>query len=112
MKDAGSHEGCIEQTQRLFQTRLFGGDINLDEQGRVRMDDWELTDEIQGYVKQHWSEVNEATLSDITDFAERTCTSSFAAFAFLLEPLVRFHSHVFLFVFLESIFFMWGMMLH
>ena len=68
MKDAGNHEGCIEQTQRLFQTRLFGGDHSLDELGRVRMDDWELQDDIQGYVKQHWSQVNEDTLGSITDF--------------------------------------------
>jgi len=68
MKEQGTHEGCIEQTERLFATRLFGGDLALDELGRVRMDDWELKDDIQAYVKSQWNQVTEATLGDITDF--------------------------------------------
>ncbi|MCZ6501126.1 MAG: trans-2-enoyl-CoA reductase family protein [Gammaproteobacteria bacterium] len=70
MKRAGTHEGCIEQTTRLFATQLFSADdLRLDEQARIRMDDLELADEVQAYVKDNWSGVNEATLSELTDFA-------------------------------------------
>src|SRR5476649_1696399 len=40
MKAEGTHEGCIEQIQRLFATQMYGGSaLNFDEAGRVRIDD-------------------------------------------------------------------------
>jgi enoyl-[acyl-carrier protein] reductase/trans-2-enoyl-CoA reductase (NAD+) len=70
MKESGVHEGCIEQTERLFRTQLFSSDdLRLDAQGRVRMDDLEMADNIQAYVKSRWSEVNNDNLEQITDFA-------------------------------------------
>ncbi len=69
MKANGTHEGCIEQVQRLFTTRLFGGDGGgVDELGRIRMDELELDDEIQAFVKSRWGEVNESNLNALTDF--------------------------------------------
>src|SRR4030095_12847820 len=51
MKADGSHEGCIEQIQRLFAERLANGaSPQLDEAGRVRLDDWEMRDRIQNAV--------------------------------------------------------------
>jgi enoyl-[acyl-carrier protein] reductase/trans-2-enoyl-CoA reductase (NAD+) len=72
MKAEGTHEGCIEQTTRLFLTRLFSGnadELELDEKGRIRLDDWELTSEVQDQVKELWSIVSEENLSEIADFA-------------------------------------------
>jgi len=70
MKDAGTHEGCIEQTTRLFDTQLYGSeDLRLDDQGRIRMDELELADDIQQFVADNWSEVSEANLDSLTDFA-------------------------------------------
>ncbi|MDG1206093.1 MAG: trans-2-enoyl-CoA reductase family protein [Pseudomonadales bacterium] len=70
MKSEGTHEGCIEQTTRLFNTRLFSGEaFDVDEEGRLRLDDWELRDEIQAFVKSQWSKVNNENLAEITDFA-------------------------------------------
>jgi enoyl-[acyl-carrier protein] reductase/trans-2-enoyl-CoA reductase (NAD+) len=72
MKSNGTHEGCIEQTTRLFLERLFTGDINdlaLDEKGRIRLDDWELTPEVQDQVKALWHTVSEENLNEISDFA-------------------------------------------
>ena len=40
MKEKGIHEGCIEQMQRLFAERLYANEIPLDENGRIRVDDW------------------------------------------------------------------------
>lgn len=69
MKAAGSHEGCIEQTTRLFDTQLFGGEgLRLDEADRIRMDELELAPEIQQYVADNWSAVSESNLDTLTDF--------------------------------------------
>ncbi|MBL4682727.1 MAG: trans-2-enoyl-CoA reductase family protein [Pseudomonadales bacterium] len=70
MKEKGNHEGCIEQTTRLFKTQLFAeGELNLDEESRIRMDDWEMLDDIQNFVKERWSSVSNENLSEISDFA-------------------------------------------
>ncbi len=70
MKADGTHEGCIEQVQRLFATRLFAKDPDgIDEVGRIRMDEFELAEATQAQVKAHWDEVTEANLDDLTDFA-------------------------------------------
>ncbi len=69
MKERGVHEGCIEQTDRLFRSQLFGkGELRLDADGRIRMDDLEMADEIQAYVKAQWSAVTNENLRQLTDF--------------------------------------------
>lgn len=68
MKELGTHEGCIEQVNRLFRTRLYGGgELQLDEAGRIRMDDWEMADEVQDYVRRHWPLVNQENLAEVAD---------------------------------------------
>lgn len=70
MKAKGTHEGCIEQTTRLFRTQLFGdGDMRLDESGRIRMDDLELDPDTQAQVKDAWPRVTTENLDTLTDFA-------------------------------------------
>ena len=69
MKQKGSHEGCVEQTTRLFQN-LFNGDaLQLDESGRLRLDYCELQDDIQAFVKANWAKVTADNLMEISDFA-------------------------------------------
>jgi enoyl-[acyl-carrier protein] reductase/trans-2-enoyl-CoA reductase (NAD+) len=69
MKAAGTHEGCIEQTDRLFRTQLFSGEpFRQDKSGRIRMDDLELDDAIQEYVRRYWHKVNQDNLGELTDF--------------------------------------------
>ena len=69
MKANGTHEGCIEQVQRFFATRLFGDDDAADEAGRIRMDELELSEENQAFVRERWEQVNETNLEELTDFA-------------------------------------------
>lgn len=70
MKAKGTHEGCIEQTTRLYHTQLYSdGGPMLDDAGRIRLDDWELTNEIQSEVKQNWHQINAENLNTLTDFA-------------------------------------------
>ncbi len=70
MKAAGTHEGCIEQIQRLFATQMYNGHTpKFDEAGRVRIDDWEMRPEIQNAVRQIWPGVTTETLAAETDIA-------------------------------------------
>lgn len=60
MKEKKLHEGCIEQIVRLFHERLYGrkrDEIPVDEQGRVRVDDWELREDVQKEVEAMWNAV-------------------------------------------------------
>ena len=67
MKEKGVHEGCIEQIQRLYQDRLFQETVPVDEKGRIRIDDWEMRDDVQAEVDKTWAQVSTETLSDISD---------------------------------------------
>ncbi len=69
MKEKKIHEGCIEQIQRLFQDRLFNdAPIELDECGRVRVDDWEMREDVQSEVRELWGHVTTENLNEISDF--------------------------------------------
>ncbi len=70
MKAAGTHEGCIEQMQRLFATQLYNGQTpKFDEAGRLRVDDWEMRTEIQTAVRAIWPDVTTENLAEKTDIA-------------------------------------------
>ena len=68
MKKAGTHEGCIQQMERLFREKLFGsqGPV-VDENQLIRMDDWEMREEIQREVAQDWESVDTATVQSLCD---------------------------------------------
>lgn len=68
MKDKGLHEGCIEQMQRLFTDRLYTGQATLtDEKGRIRIDDWEMQDDVQKTVAALWDQATTETLPELGD---------------------------------------------
>jgi enoyl-[acyl-carrier protein] reductase/trans-2-enoyl-CoA reductase (NAD+) len=68
MKEKGLHEGCIEQIQRLFLTQLYNGSTPApDEKGLIRIDDWEMRDDIQRAVADLWPQVNTENLGTISD---------------------------------------------
>jgi len=53
----------------LFKNLFSDAALQLDKEGRIRMDDWELTDDVQAFVKQNWSKVSAENLLEISDFA-------------------------------------------
>ncbi|MDA9234726.1 trans-2-enoyl-CoA reductase family protein [Polaribacter sp.] len=67
MKEEGIHEGCIEQIQRLYSQRLYAGDLSLDEKGRIRVDDWEMREDIQAKVIKLWESATTENLPEIGD---------------------------------------------
>ena len=70
MKAEGIHEGCIEQIQRLFKERLYtGAEVLTDAQGRIRVDDLEMREDIQAKVAALWLESTTETLPATGDLA-------------------------------------------
>jgi enoyl-[acyl-carrier protein] reductase/trans-2-enoyl-CoA reductase (NAD+) len=67
MKEKGTHEGCIEQIQRLYSQRLFGGDLALDEKGRIRVDDLEMREDVQAEIAELWKKATSENLAEIGD---------------------------------------------
>lgn len=68
MKNKKIHEGCIEQIQRLYADKLFsGGDVPTDEAGRIRIDDWEMREDVQTEVARLWDEATTETIHAIGD---------------------------------------------
>ena len=70
MKEKGLHEGCIEQMYRMLASKVYGPDGTLrDETGLVRLDDWEMRDDVQAEVSAKWDSVTTGNLESITDIA-------------------------------------------
>lgn len=70
MKAKGLHEATIEQMQRLFATHLYNGNQpQFDSEGRVRVDDWEMRDDVQAEVSKIWPQVTTENLAELTDIA-------------------------------------------
>ena len=70
MKAKGTHEGCIEQMARLFATQLYAPTgPQFDAGGRIRVDDWEMREEVQAAVKEIWPKVTTENLTELTDIA-------------------------------------------
>jgi enoyl-[acyl-carrier protein] reductase/trans-2-enoyl-CoA reductase (NAD+) len=68
MKAKGTHEGCIEQMQRLFATQVYSGKApQFDSEGRVRVDDWEMRPEIQDAISEIWPKATTENLEQLTD---------------------------------------------
>ena len=69
MKQMGLHEGCLEQIQRMFWTRLYAGiPTPTDDKNRIRMDDWELRDDVQQACRDLWPQITSENLSQLTDY--------------------------------------------
>ena len=67
MKEKGLHEGCIEQMNRLFLEKLAGGVVQTDEAGRIRLDDYEMKEEIQSRIAEVWDGVDTESIKDLGD---------------------------------------------
>ena len=69
MKERNLHEGCIEQIRRLF-TRLYEQcPTPVDAEGRIRIDDWEMREDIQRAVAELWPQVTTENLQQLADTA-------------------------------------------
>ncbi|MDD9139405.1 MAG: trans-2-enoyl-CoA reductase family protein [Candidatus Cardinium sp.] len=69
MKEKQLHEECMEQIYRLYVDHLYknGKWPIADTEGFIRMDDWEMREDVQQAVAQRWSAVNDENLLLLTD---------------------------------------------
>ncbi|OGO92364.1 MAG: trans-2-enoyl-CoA reductase [Coxiella sp. RIFCSPHIGHO2_12_FULL_44_14] len=69
MKEKRLHEGCIEQMYRLLAERLYQKDqhIPVDSDGRIRIDDWEMREDIQTIIAERWQQVCSDNLEQLAD---------------------------------------------
>ncbi len=73
MREQGVHEGCMEQIYRMFSQRLYKEDgtaPELDDKNRLRLDDWELRDDIQQHCRDLWPQITSENLKELTDYVE------------------------------------------
>lgn len=69
MKEHGTHEDCIEQMYRMLASQVYAPNgPQLDEAGRIRMDDYEMADKIQQKVFELWPQVTNENIDTISDF--------------------------------------------
>ncbi len=70
MKEKGVHEDCIHQIYRLFSERLYMGKaIPVDGEGRIRIDDLEMREDVQREVMALWKIVDTQNVEQVSDIA-------------------------------------------
>ncbi|BCJ05164.1 trans-2-enoyl-CoA reductase family protein [Mitsuaria sp. RG] len=72
MQEKGIHEGTQHQLDRMFRDRMYradGAPAALDDEGRLRLDDWELRDDVQEACRTMWPKVTTENLFELTDYA-------------------------------------------
>jgi enoyl-[acyl-carrier protein] reductase/trans-2-enoyl-CoA reductase (NAD+) len=68
MKEKGTHEGCIEQISRLLKDKVYATNPPArDNEGRVRMDDYEMHADIQKQINELWPLVTTENVEELTD---------------------------------------------
>ncbi|WP_318639847.1 enoyl-ACP reductase FabV [Flavobacterium ardleyense] len=68
MKENGTHEGTIEQMVRLFSEKLYNGSkVPVDEKGLIRIDDLEMSEDVQAKVAELWKMAETDNLEKIGD---------------------------------------------
>ena len=67
MKEKGNHEGCIEQLGRLFHEKLLPSGAIVDEENRIRLDDYEMQPDIQAKVMESWDKINNDNVAELAD---------------------------------------------
>ncbi|MGY2572239.1 enoyl-ACP reductase FabV [Vibrio sp. C8] len=71
MREEGIHEGCMEQIYRMFSQRLYkedGAAPETDDKNRLRLDDWELREDIQKHCSDLWPQITTENLKELTDY--------------------------------------------
>ncbi|SJN59632.1 Putative reductase [Vibrio gazogenes] len=71
MREEGVHEGCMGQIYRLFSERLYRADGQapaVDDHNRLRLDDWELREDIQQHCRDLWPQITTENIKQLTDY--------------------------------------------
>ena len=69
MKDQGVHEGVIEQIVRMFHDHAGPGQVpEVDDHGRIRLDDREMSEPVQVVVAESWARLSDETMPLLADW--------------------------------------------
>lgn len=71
MREKGLHEGCMDQIYRMFAERLYNGNNPaelVDDNNRLRLDDWELREDVQQACRELWPQITDENLFSETDY--------------------------------------------
>jgi enoyl-[acyl-carrier protein] reductase/trans-2-enoyl-CoA reductase (NAD+) len=69
MKEKGLHEEPIHQVIRMMRDHVGPSLIPaLDAHRRIRLDDWEMREDVQAEVTERWEQVTTANLNELSDF--------------------------------------------
>lgn len=69
MKEKDCHEGCIEQMNRLFHAVYSGERLPVDKLGLIRMDDYEMREDVQAWVEKQWQSLSQDNIEALADLA-------------------------------------------
>ncbi|WP_108397023.1 enoyl-ACP reductase FabV [Devosia submarina] len=64
--EMGLSEGPIQQIDRLFRDKLQGTPA-VDDENRIRVDDWELSEPMQAELKKRWAALTTESLPALAD---------------------------------------------
>lgn len=67
MKEKGIHEGCLEQMDRLFREKKLTESPIVDENGWIRLDDWELREDVQAEIMHRFDVVSTENVKEYSD---------------------------------------------
>jgi enoyl-[acyl-carrier protein] reductase/trans-2-enoyl-CoA reductase (NAD+) len=67
MKEKGVHEGCIEQMYRLFKDKVYDGNVKLESDGMIHVDDYEMKEDVQSEVMAIWNKIDSDNLKEFAD---------------------------------------------
>ncbi|MNG12497.1 putative reductase [compost metagenome] len=68
MKEKELHENCIQQMYRLFTDHLYnGGEASADGSHLIRIDDWEMREDVQIEVIRRWNELETGSVPELAD---------------------------------------------
>lgn len=68
MKERGTHEGTIEQMNRMFNDKIYGeSGVILDENRLIRMDDFEMDESVQREVADIWGKIDTSNIKELAD---------------------------------------------
>lgn len=68
MKEKHINENCVHQIYRLFRDKLYSGSpVPVDEQGRIRIDDLEMRQDVQEEVQDLWNRIANENLRELAD---------------------------------------------
>ncbi|MFI5698131.1 enoyl-[acyl-carrier-protein] reductase FabV [Kribbella sp. NPDC051586] len=59
----------VEQSIALWDQLTGESPLDLDDEGRIRLDRWELTDDVQSAVRTQWESATPTTIGEVADTA-------------------------------------------